>query len=107
MAAADGTSEVRGASELRIKESDRIAAIVAALAAAGASVEELPDGWRIARGRPRDARVVTRGDHRIAMAMAVAAWTGVAESVALDDRDCVAISYPTFWRDARLIGATG
>ena len=50
MAAADGTSEVRGAGELRVKESDRISAIGAALTAAGANFEELPDGWRITPG---------------------------------------------------------
>ncbi len=105
MAAADGTSEVRGAGELRVKESDRISALGAALNAAGAAFEELPDGWRITPGKPRDARVETHGDHRIAMALAVAAWAGVASSVELDDPECVAISYPTFWRDARLIGA--
>jgi 3-phosphoshikimate 1-carboxyvinyltransferase len=105
MAAADGTSEVRGASELRVKESDRISTMVAALGAAGARVDELPDGWRIARGGPAHAHVTTNGDHRIAMAMAVAAWTGVAASVELDDPDCVAVSYPSFWSDARLIGA--
>ena len=104
MAAARGTSEVRGASELRIKESDRIAAMAAALTAMGANVEELEDGWRISAGRPLDATIVTHSDHRIAMAAAVAAWTGVAASAVLDDPECVAISYPTFWRDARLIG---
>ena len=105
MAAADGTSEVRGAAELRVKESDRIAALAAALTAAGARFEELPDGWRISRGRPTDVRVVTHSDHRIAMAMAVAAWTGVAARVELDDPSCVAVSYPSFWTDARSIGA--
>jgi 3-phosphoshikimate 1-carboxyvinyltransferase len=104
MAAAHGTSEVRGASELRVKESDRIAAMAAALTAMGANVEELEDGWRISAGRPLDATVVTHADHRIAMAGAVAAWAGVARSVVLDDPECVAISYPTFWHDARLIG---
>jgi 3-phosphoshikimate 1-carboxyvinyltransferase len=105
MAAAKGTSEVRGAQELRVKESDRIAAIGAALTAAGANFEELSDGWRISRGTPRDAQIVTYGDHRIAMAMAIAAWTGVAASVGLDDPDCVAVSYPSFWDDARVVGA--
>ncbi len=105
MAAANGTSEVRGAGELRVKESDRIAAIGAALRAAGANFEELEDGWRISRGTPREANVVTHGDHRIAMAMAVAAWTGVATSVELDAPECVAVSYPTFWIDARRVGA--
>jgi 3-phosphoshikimate 1-carboxyvinyltransferase len=105
MAAADGVSEVRGASELRVKESDRIATMAAALGAAGARVEELPDGWRISRGTPREAAVVTGGDHRVAMAMSVAAWTGVAASVTLDDEMSVGVSYPLFWTDARTIGA--
>ena len=105
MAAADGTSEVRGAAELRVKESDRIAAMSAALSAAGAQVEELPDGWRISRGRPREAHITTHGDHRVAMAMAVAAWSGVATGVTLDDPNCVAVSYPSFWDDAEALGA--
>ena len=50
---------------------------------------------------------MTHGDHRIAMAMAVAAWIGVATDVELDDPDCVAVSYPSFWSDARSIGAFG
>ena len=97
MAAAGG--ELRDASELRVKESDRIAAMVAGLDAIGASVEELTDGWRVTPGVPREARVATHGDHRIAMAFAVAALAGVASEVALDDPDCVAVSYPTFWSD--------
>ena len=103
-AAADGTSEVRGAAELRIKESDRIAAMAGALSDAGARVEELPDGWRIGRGHSRAAAVSTRGDHRVAMAMAVAAWSGVAQGVTLDDASCVSVSYPSFWRDAASVG---
>jgi 3-phosphoshikimate 1-carboxyvinyltransferase len=99
MAAADGTSELRGAAELRIKESDRIAAVVAGLAAIGANVEELPDGWRVRRGEPRDAAISTHGDHRVAIAFALAAATGVAASVHLDDADCVAVSYPGFFED--------
>ncbi|HVM25209.1 MAG TPA: hypothetical protein VM253_07425, partial [Candidatus Limnocylindrales bacterium] len=79
--------------------SDRIAAVVAGLRAIGASVEELPDGWRVRRGSPKEARVTTRGDHRIAVAFAVAALAGVASAVELDDPECVAVSYPTFWTD--------
>jgi 3-phosphoshikimate 1-carboxyvinyltransferase len=97
MAARGG--ELRGASELRVKESDRIAAMVAGLDAIGASVEELPDGWRVTPGSPRDASIVTHGDHRLAIAFAIAAVTGVAGSVELDDPGCVAVSYPTFWSD--------
>ncbi len=105
MAAAPGTSELRDASELRVKESDRIGATVAGLAAIGASADELPDGWRVRRGRPRDARVATHGDHRIAMAFAVAALAGVASRVELDDANCVAVSYPTFWADLAAVSA--
>jgi 3-phosphoshikimate 1-carboxyvinyltransferase len=105
MAGARGTSELRDAAELRVKESDRIAATVTGLAAIGASVTGLPDGWRVTRGTPRDARVVTRGDHRIAIAFAVAALAGVASAVELDDPDCVAVSYPGFWADLAAVAA--
>jgi 3-phosphoshikimate 1-carboxyvinyltransferase len=99
MASADGTSELRGAGELRVKESDRIAAVVGGLAAIGGRVEELPDGWRVSRGEPRDAAVRTFGDHRIAIAFAIAATAGAAASVHVDDADCVEVSYPGFFED--------
>ena len=105
MAAVDGPSELRDAAELRVKESDRIAAMVAGLTAIGASVEERTDGWRVCRGRPTAARIETRGDHRIALAFAVAALSGVASGVELDDPGCVAISYPTFWADVAGVAA--
>ena len=97
MASVEEASEVRDASELRVKETDRIAAVVAGLAAIGAQVEERSDGWRVRRGSPRSARIITHGDHRIAIAFAIAALTGVAAAVELDDPDCVAVSYPGFW----------
>lgn len=107
MAAADGTSRVRDATELRVKESDRIALIARDLRRIGARVGEEPDGWTIAPGTRRDAAVVTAGDHRIAMAFAIAAVTGVAGHVSLDDPGCVEVSYPSFWADlATLGGAT-
>jgi 3-phosphoshikimate 1-carboxyvinyltransferase len=99
MASCDGESEVRGAGELRVKESDRIATVVAGLEVIGAEVAELPDGWRVRRGHPRDARVMTHGDHRIAIAFAIAAAAGVAASVELDDPACTSVSYPGFWDD--------
>ena len=105
MALVEEPSEVRDAGELRVKESDRIASTVAGLAAIGADVEELPDGWRVRRGTPRSARIVTRGDHRIAIAFAIAALVGMAPSVELDDPDCVAVSYPTFWGDLAAVRA--
>jgi 3-phosphoshikimate 1-carboxyvinyltransferase len=103
MAASGG--ELRDASELRVKESDRIAAMVAGLDAIGASVEELTDGWRVTPGTPRDARIATHGDHRIAISFAVAALTGVAGAVELDAPACVAVSYPTFWADLAAVAS--
>lgn len=97
MASCEGESEVRGAVELRVKESDRIGAVVAGLDAIGAQVTELADGWRVRGGTPRSARVVTHGDHRIAIAFAIAATVGLAEEVELDDPACVSVSYPGFW----------
>lgn len=97
MAATGG--ELRDAAQLRVKESDRISTMVAGLNAIGASVEERPDGWRVTPGSPRDALIATQGDHRVAIAFAIAASAGVAAAVTLDDPDCVSISYPTFWSD--------
>jgi 3-phosphoshikimate 1-carboxyvinyltransferase len=99
MAAAEGRSELRDAAELRVKESDRIALVVAHLAAIGARVEERPDGWLVERGPARPADIRTHGDHRIAMAFAIAALTGVAGTVSIDDPACAAVSYPSFWTD--------
>lgn len=99
MAAAEGISTVRDARELRVKESDRITLVVEGLRAVGAQVEERDDGWQVAAGTPRDANIRTGGDHRIAMSFAIAALTGVAGTVELDDPDCAAVSYPTFWTD--------
>ncbi len=105
MASVDEPSEVRDASELRVKETDRIAAMVAGLRAIGAEVEELPDGWRVRRGTPAEASIATHGDHRIAIAFAIAGLTGVASAVELDDPDCASVSYPTFWQDLDLVRA--
>ena len=99
MAAADGTSELRDASELRVKESDRIELVVRNLVAIGAHAEELPDGWRVSAGRGLPAEIETAGDHRIAIAFAVAALSGVAGDVTIDDPACVDVSYPGFWDD--------
>lgn len=96
---AEGETVITGASELRVKESDRIAAVVANLRAIGVSAEELPDGMRIqGSDKPLEGRVATHGDHRLAMAFGV---LGASRNVRLeiDDRDCVAVSYPDFWRD--------
>jgi 3-phosphoshikimate 1-carboxyvinyltransferase len=105
MASVEAPSEVRDAAELRVKESDRISAIVAGLRDIGAEVEELGDGWRVWRGVPREARIATHGDHRIAIAFAIAGLTGVASAVELDDPECASVSYPTFWQDLAAVRA--
>ena len=102
-ARADGTTTVAGAAELRVKESDRIAATVAALRAVGADAEERPDGFVVVGSdRPLHGRVVTHGDHRLAMAFGIlGALPG--NQIVVDDPDCVAVSYPGFWRDLALL----
>ena len=98
-ARANGETVITGASELRLKESDRIAAVVSNLRAIGAEADELPDGMRIqGSDRPLRGRIVTHGDHRLAMAFAI---LGAARGNAIDvdDRDCVGVSYPGFWDD--------
>lgn len=102
MAAAEEPSELHDAGELRTKESDRIALVVDGLRAIGVEAEEMHDGWRVMPGTPETARpvdpsIVTAGDHRIAMAFAVAALTGIADGVVIDDPACAEVSYPTFW----------
>ena len=107
-ARARGTTVVRDAAELRVKESDRIATTAAMLRAFGVEVEERPDGLAIegAAGRPlRAARVDAAGDHRIAMAAAVAALCADGPS-RIDDADNVATSYPGFVDALRGLGAS-
>jgi 3-phosphoshikimate 1-carboxyvinyltransferase len=107
---ANGTTIARGAEELRVKESDRIAAMAAALGAVGAQVEEVEDGM-IVQGSggaplPGGATIATLLDHRIAMSMAVAALA-CHTPVTLDDMSPVATSYPAFFDQiAQLQGAT-
>ncbi len=98
-ARAEGVTEISGASELRVKESDRIAVVVHNLRAIGADAEERPDGLVVRGGRgPLRGAVVTHGDHRIAMAFGVlGALPG--NKITIDDRACVAVSYPGFWND--------
>jgi 3-phosphoshikimate 1-carboxyvinyltransferase len=89
--------EIRDARELRVKESDRIAAIAAGLRAMGAKVEERDDGLRIpGRQALRGARVDSAGDHRIAMAFAVAALRAEGETT-ISGTDAAAVSYPEFF----------
>jgi 3-phosphoshikimate 1-carboxyvinyltransferase len=96
---AEGTTTVRDAAELRHKESDRISAIVENLRLVGADIEELEDGF-VVRGPTRlvGGRVSSLGDHRIAMAMAVAGLRAGGETT-IDGSEAVGVSYPGFFRD--------
>jgi 3-phosphoshikimate 1-carboxyvinyltransferase len=93
--------EIRNAAELRVKESDRIAALAENLRRMGATVEERPDGLRVAgrsAGKLHGAEIEPHGDHRIAMAFAVAALGATGPTV-IRDADCAGVSYPAFFDD--------
>jgi 3-phosphoshikimate 1-carboxyvinyltransferase len=93
--------EIRDAAELRVKESDRIAALAENLRRMGASVEERPDGLRVegrSGGPLRGAEIDPRGDHRIAMAFAIAGLASEGATV-IRDADCAGVSYPGFFDD--------
>jgi 3-phosphoshikimate 1-carboxyvinyltransferase len=93
--------EIRDASELRVKESDRIAALAENLRRMGATVEERKDGLKVAgraAGKLRGAEIEPHGDHRIAMAFAVAALGAEGDTI-IRDADCAGVSYPTFYED--------
>ena len=93
-----GGVEIRDARELRVKESDRISAVVENLRAMGAEVEEYEDGLRVeGPTRLRGARLRSFGDHRIAMAFAVAALTADGETHVEGAEECVAVSFPEFF----------
>jgi 3-phosphoshikimate 1-carboxyvinyltransferase len=102
-ALAEGETRVSGAAELRVKESDRIGVMAEGLAALGASVEALPDGMHIRGGRLSGGTVDSHGDHRIAMAFAVAAACAEAPVRILDVAN-VATSFPGFPAVARQSG---
>ncbi|GAB5518937.1 MAG: 3-phosphoshikimate 1-carboxyvinyltransferase [Rhodothermales bacterium] len=94
---AEGRTEIRDAHELRVKETDRIDAMVTNLRALGAEVEEFEDGFAIEGGRPlTGAHVETYDDHRIAMAMGVAGLIAKGETV-VHEADVASVSFPSFW----------
>jgi 3-phosphoshikimate 1-carboxyvinyltransferase len=92
----EGGLEVRDASELRVKESDRIASIVNNLRQMGAEVEEFEDGFRVMRSNLKGARIESFGDHRIAMAFAVAALLADGETEIVG-AECADVSFPGFF----------
>jgi 3-phosphoshikimate 1-carboxyvinyltransferase len=94
-----GSVTVSGAGELRVKESDRIAELVAGLRAMGADADERPDGFQVRRGAPLTGGTVhARHDHRLAMAFAIAAL-GATGPTTIEGADAVAVSYPSFFED--------
>ena len=105
-ACAQGPTEIRDAAELRVKESDRISSVAQGLAALGVKVKEHPDGLTIA-GAPatglKSAQVDSHGDHRIAMAFAIAAATANG-AVQVQNTQNIATSFPEFYQVARQAG---
>jgi len=95
-ACARGVTTIGDAAELRVKESDRIAALARELDKMGVAVQERPDGMTIAGPqRFRGARVTSGGDHRVAMALAIAGLVAEGETL-IEDTACVATSFPQF-----------
>ncbi len=94
MAAAEGTSEVKNAEELRVKESDRISTVMTNLQKCGIVCEEFSDGYRITGGQMERAVVDSFGDHRIAMSFIVA---GLRCGMEVEDVDCIQTSFPNFF----------
>lgn len=96
-ACAEGTTVIRDAGELRVKETDRIATVAGELRRLGADVLEREDGMVIrGTGRLRGARCRSHGDHRLAMLMGVAGLVAGGETV-VEDAEVAAVSYPAFW----------
>jgi 3-phosphoshikimate 1-carboxyvinyltransferase len=97
----DAGIEIREAAELRVKESDRIAALAENLRRMGAKVEERPDGLKVEgrrAGKLSGAEIEPRGDHRIAMAFAVAGLAAGGPTV-IRDADCAGVSFPSFYSE--------
>jgi len=100
-ACAQGETIIAGASELRVKESDRIATMAMELRLLGAEVEERPDGMRIRGGRPlKGATCQSHGDHRVAMSLVIAGLVTQGET-RVEDMACVATSFPGFEKNLR------
>ncbi|HEX4689131.1 MAG TPA: 3-phosphoshikimate 1-carboxyvinyltransferase [Solirubrobacteraceae bacterium] len=96
---AEGETVVRGAQELRVKETDRIATVVDGLRGLGADIEATEDGFAVRGGRGlRGGTIASHGDHRLAMLGAVAGLAS-REGVTVDGMDAAAVSYPEFERD--------
>ena len=91
---AKGVSTVKNAKELRVKECDRIVAMVNNLKALGAKVKEFEDGFEITSGDFKSGNVLSYGDHRIAMSFAI---LGLVKDINIDETDCINTSFPNFF----------
>ena len=101
---ASGTTRIRGAAELRVKESDRLAVMATGLRELGVELQEYPDGIDIRGGRVSGGCVESAGDHRCAMSFAVLGLTASAQ-VQIGDAEFIATSYPGFKNDMSHLGA--
>jgi len=102
-ACANGTTVIRGAQELRVKESDRIRTTVTELAKLGVDIEELPDGMVVnGGGSIRGGECKSYGDHRLAMTLGIASLVSQGE-ILLHDAEAVTVSYPSFWEELERI----
>ncbi len=103
-ACAEGRTVIRDAAELRVKESDRIAAMAEGLRALGVEVIEHPDGMEIFGGRPLTGAIVdSYNDHRIAMSLAIAGLVAQKRPTQIQRAGCVTISYPSFIPTLKLL----
>jgi 3-phosphoshikimate 1-carboxyvinyltransferase len=103
-ALASGVTRIRGAAELRVKESDRLAVMARGLEALGIDVQEYPDGIDVHGGQPRSARVEAANDHRCAMSFAVLGQC-TPGGIDIGGADYIDTSYPGFISDMRSLGA--
>lgn len=104
---AEGETVITGAGELRVKESDRISAMVGELRALGADVSELSDGMAINGAEDvRGGRCRSLGDHRVCMSLAVAA-TRAREETVVEGAECAAVSFPGFFETFSALGSRG
>ncbi|NLW07893.1 MAG: 3-phosphoshikimate 1-carboxyvinyltransferase [Clostridia bacterium] len=103
-ALAEGETVIRDAAELKVKESDRISMVARELAKMGAQIKPAPDGLLINGSTLRGAVVDSHGDHRLAMALAVAGLAAVEGETVIRGAECLAVSYPNFINDLRSMG---
>jgi 3-phosphoshikimate 1-carboxyvinyltransferase len=96
-----GKTTITNVAHLRIKESNRLAAIVTELKRIGIKAEELPDGLIIIGGKPVATSIQTYNDHRIAMSFAIAGL--IVPGIEISDKKCVDKSFPDFWKELEKI----